>query len=347
MTQLRDRVLRALTEEQAPGHDTDVIAAGMVRALSETDGEVSFVLEAPGAPADLRARIEARIAAVEGVRAVRSYLAEIHDEAAPQLADGPRAITGVKHVLLVGSGKGGVGKSTVSTNLALGLADLGLKVGLLDADIYGPSLPRMMGTDGRPVSYDGTLIPVAAHGIKLLSLGMMMAQDQALVWRGPILASTLAQLVHEVRWAPLDVLVIDLPPGTGDVQITLAQEAKLSGAVIVSTPQGVAINDARRAIDLFQRTDTPILGLIENMSTHLCSGCGKEEPIFGKGGTEAEAERLGLPLLGALPLEAQVCQAAEDGMPVLRAAPDSLSAQRFGEIAQRVWDALETAAVDA
>lgn len=347
MTTLRDRVLRALTDEQAPGQDCDVIEAGMVRALSETDGEISFVLETTDAPDALRARLEARISAVDGVQSVRSYLAEAPAAPVVNADTGPRAIPGVGHILLIGSGKGGVGKSTVSSNLALALADLGLKVGLLDADIYGPSLPQMMGTDGRPVSYDGTLIPLAAHGIKLLSLGSMMERDQALVWRGPILASTLTQLLHEVRWAPLDVLLIDLPPGTGDVQITLAQEAQLSGAIVVSTPQGVAINDARRAIDLFRRTDTPILGLVENMSTHVCSSCGQEEPIFGEGGTEAEAERLGLPLLGALPLEAKVCTAAEDGLPVVRSVPESLSATRFREIAQRVWEALAPASGDA
>lgn len=344
MTDLREAVLLSLSEEQAPGTDTDVVSAGFIRALSVVDGGVSFVLDTDGPlPDGLKEKLEARIAATPGVTAVNCYVSGAA-ESAPQITDGPKPLPGVAHTLLIGSGKGGVGKSTVSTNLALALADMGLKVGLLDADIYGPSLPQMMGSDGRPVSYDGTLIPLSAHGIKLLSLGMMMERDQALVWRGPILANTLAQLLHEVRWAPLDVLLIDLPPGTGDVQITLAQEAQLSGAVVVSTPQGVAINDARRAIDLFQRTDTPILGLVENMSTHVCSSCGNEEPIFGQGGTEAEATRLGLPLLGALPLETLVCQASEEGLPAVRSAPDSLSAQRFHEIAKRVWDALEGSA---
>lgn len=340
MPDLRERVLQALQQEQAPGSQTDVIAADLVRALSVSAGKVSFILAAEEGD-DLRARLIARVRAVPGVVDVACYL----DSGAAQppelaTASGPRPINGVAHTVLIGSGKGGVGKSTVSTNLALALADLGLRVGLLDADIYGPSVPQMMGTDGRPVSYDGTLIPITAHGIRLLSVGLMMERDEALVWRGPILANTLAQLLHQVRWAPLDVLLIDLPPGTGDVQITLAQEAELSGAIIVTTPQKVALDDARRAVDLFRRTETPLLGVIENMSTHICSDCGKEEPIFPRVETEDGAHPLGLPLLGALPLEPSVCQAGEGGLPVVRAAPESASAQRFVQLAGRLAQSL-------
>lgn len=340
MSDLRDRALRALTQEQAPGSDLDVFEAGLIRALSVEGDAVSFVLETNGpAPGGLRERLEARLRAVDGVGSVSCYLSENAADAPPDLGgtEGPKPITGVDHVVLVGSGKGGVGKSTVSANLALALADQGLKVGLLDADIYGPSMPQMFGTEGRPVSYDGTLIPIAAHGIKLMSVGLMLAQDEALVWRGPILANTLAQMLHEVRWEPLDVLLIDLPPGTGDVQITLSQEAKLDGAVVVTTPQKVALNDARRSIDLLRRTDVPILGLIENMATHVCTGCGKEEPIFGTGGAAEEARTQNLDLLGSLPLEPLVCAAADEGTPAVRSAPDSLSAQRYGEIAKALW----------
>lgn len=334
MSELRENVLKSLGALVVPGHDSDPVQLGAIRALSVVGSTVSYVLEPPeGVDAvTLREQIEACMLSVEGVTGVTTHLlADNAVESAPSLTDGPRSVAGVDHVVLVGSGKGGVGKSTVTANLALALADQGLKVGLLDADIYGPSQPRMMGCDGRPVSYDGTLIPIAVHGIKFLSVGLMLAEDEALVWRGPILANTLAQLLHEVRWGPLDVLLIDLPPGTGDVQITLAQEAKLSGAVIVSTPQNVAKDDARRAIDLFQRTDTPVLGVIQNMATYVCRHCGEEDAIFGT--DPAAGEWMGLPLLGALPIAPQICSAAEDGQPVVRADPDSLSAQRFLEIA--------------
>lgn len=341
MSDLRENILLALQQEQAPGQQTDVVTAGLVRALSVSAGKVSFIL-ASAEDDDLRTRLIARARAVPGVKEAVCYL-DSGLAAPPELGttSGPRPIPGVTHTVLIGSGKGGVGKSTVSTNLALALADLGLRVGLLDADIYGPSVPQMMGTDGRPVSYDGTLIPIAAHGIRLLSVGLMMERDEALVWRGPILANTLAQLLHQVRWAPLDVLLIDLPPGTGDVQITLSQEAELSGAIIVTTPQKVALDDARRAVDLFRRTETPLLGVIENMSTHICSGCGKEEPIFPRIETEDTMHPLGLPLLGALPLEPSVCRAGEDGLPVVRATPQSASAQRFTQIAAALAQQLD------
>lgn len=338
MTDLRTTILSALQTEQIPGLEDDVVSAGMIRALSVEDGQVSFVLEAPDSVDRdaLRDRLITRIKAIAGVQRAVCYISAQTDAPAPDpgQASGPRKVAGVDRVILVGSGKGGVGKSTVTTNLALALADRGLRVGVLDADIYGPSVPHMMGTSGRPVSYDGHLIPIAAHGIKLISVGLMMDPDEALVWRGPILANTLAQLLHEVRWDPLDVLLIDLPPGTGDVQITLAQEAELSGAIVVTTPQKVALNDARRAVDLFRRTDTPILGIVENMSTHICNACGSEEQIFGTGGADTEAERLGLPVIARLPLEPDVCQAGEAGTPVVRAAPNSVSAKRFADLAE-------------
>nr|MBA3325018.1 Mrp/NBP35 family ATP-binding protein [Paracoccaceae bacterium] len=250
---------------------------------------------------------------------------------------GPQPVPGVKRILAVASGKGGVGKSTVASNLAVALALEGKAAGLLDADIYGPSIPRMMGVSARPKSPDGkTIIPLHAHGVTLMSIGLMLKEGEAVVWRGPMLMGALQQMMGQVEWGELDVLVVDLPPGTGDVQLTLSQRYPVTGAIIVSTPQDVALLDARKAIDMFEKTKIPVLGLIENMSTYICPACGHEAHIFGHGGARAEAGRLGLPFLGEIPLDIAIRLAGDGGTPVTAARPDSPEAQAFRAVARRL-----------
>ncbi|HMQ42591.1 MAG TPA: Mrp/NBP35 family ATP-binding protein [Paracoccus sp. (in: a-proteobacteria)] len=309
-----------------------IVPLGALRALQVNAGEVSFVLDAENVPLPENAADLARaaVAGIEGVRAVKVGLSA--PAPAPEFA-AAAGIEGVAAIVAVGSGKGGVGKSTVAANLALALADLGYRVGLLDADIYGPSQPTMLGATGRPVGREEKIVPLSAHGIRCMSVGMLMDPGKALVWRGPMLVTAIRQLLHDVIWAPMDVLVVDLPPGTGDVQITLAQTVPLTGAVIVTTPQDVALIDARRAIDLFEQTGVPVIGLIENMSSHICTRCGQEDDVFGHGGGEAEAASRGIPFLGALPLSRPLRETGDAGAPILRAAPDSPEAARFREVA--------------
>ena len=241
----------------------------------------------------------------------------------------------IDRIIAIGSGKGGVGKSTVTSNLAVALARAGRRVGLLDADIYGPSQPRMMGISGRPASPDGQHIePLHAHGVTVMSIGLMLKEGEAVVWRGPMLMGAMQQMLQQVNWGELDALLIDLPPGTGDVQLSLCQKAAVTGAIIVSTPQDVALLDARRAIDMFNKLKAPVLGLVENMSTYVCPNCGHEAHLFGHGGVAAEARQLGLPFLGELPLELDVRLAGDSGRPV--ALGDGATAQAYARLADRL-----------
>ncbi len=238
-------------------------------------------------------------------------------------------------IIAIASGKGGVGKSTVSANLACALAAEGRKVGLLDADVYGPSQPRMLGVSGRPASPDGKIIlPMRNFGVTMMSMGLMVNEGQAVVWRGPMLMGALQQMLMQVQWGALDVLLVDLPPGTGDVQMTLSQKAYVDGAVVVSTPQDVALLDARKGIDMFNQMNVPIVGLIENMSTHICSNCGHEEHIFGHGGVAAEAAKLGVPLLAEIPLHLDIRTSSDGGSPIVVSKPDSPQAQSFRDLAR-------------
>jgi ATP-binding protein involved in chromosome partitioning len=254
------------------------------------------------------------------------------------------AIPGIKHVIAVASGKGGVGKSTTSCNLALGFAALGLKAGILDADIYGPSQPKLLGLRGKPRLVGRMLEPMERFGVKVMSIGFLVEEDLAMIWRGPMVISAITQMLREVAWGELDILVVDLPPGTGDAQLTMAQQAPLSGAVIVSTPQDLALIDARRGIAMFQKVNVPLLGLIENMSGFCCPACAKVTPIFGHGGARREAETRGIPYLGAIPLDIRIRETSDDGRPIVAVEPDSMHAKHYIDIARNVWTAASTGA---
>lgn len=332
----RDEIMTALAGIGVPGGG-DLVSRDMIRGLMLGEGgKVSFLIEAPspdlaGQLDAQRAEAEAAVAALDGVEKVTVILTA-HNAAPkpaekqppklsvgqhPQPQAGPEAIPGVKHVIAIASGKGGVGKSTVTSNLAVALAAQGRKVGLLDADILGPSQQLMMGTSEKPTSEDGKIMePVLAHGVKLVSIGLFVDPDQAVVWRGPLVTGTIQQFLFSVNWGELDVLLIDLPPGTGDVQLTLAQKTKMTGALVVSTPQDVALIDAHKAIDMFNKVHVPVLGLIENMSMYVCPNCGHEEHIFGEGGVRAEAARSQIPFLGEIPLARDVRTAGDAGTPV-------------------------------
>ncbi|MER5170579.1 Mrp/NBP35 family ATP-binding protein [Thioclava sp. GXIMD2076] len=343
MSLTKETVLAALEEVKLPQGDS-VIDRKLIHALAVEGGVVRFVLEGAPEPAleQIRGVLEARLKALEGVESLSIVIPS--GGKGPQIGghpkkqSGPLPVEGVRHVIAVGSGKGGVGKSTVSANLAVALAKQGVKVGLLDADIYGPSQPRMMGVNKRPASPDGqTILPLEAHGVTLMSIGFMLKEDEAVIWRGPMLMGALQQMLGQVKWdhyGPLDVLIIDLPPGTGDIQLSLCQKTKLDGAVIVSTPQDIALIDARKALDMFKRLETPVLGMVENMSTYICPQCGHEEHLFGHGGVKDEATRMGVPLLGSLPLNLEVRLAADGGIPV--AVGESAVAAPYAELAAQL-----------
>jgi ATP-binding protein involved in chromosome partitioning len=357
MTVTREVALGEISDIPLP-NGKSLGEADIVRAMTVEAGAVRFVLEvadadAARALAPVEAEARRRLLALEGVETVRIVMtapagrpepAKTSGEGAapslkvgrhPTAQAGPQPVPGVRHIIAIGSGKGGVGKSTVTSNLAVALAKAGRRVGVLDADIYGPSQPRMLGVSGRPASPDGQRIePMHAHGVTMMSIGLMLKEGEAVVWRGPMLMGALQQLLQQVNWGELDVLLIDLPPGTGDVQLSLCQKAAVSGALIVSTPQDVALLDARRAIDMFNKLKTPVLGLIENMSTYVCPSCGHEAHLFGHGGVAAEAQALGLPFLGELPLQLDVRLAGDSGRPV--ALGDGPAALAYARLADRM-----------
>jgi ATP-binding protein involved in chromosome partitioning len=349
---LEDRVRQALRAVRDPISGKDVVEAGMVDGLTAKGGMVQFALQVPRERArdsePLRAAAEKAAAAVPGVLSatvvLTAHRAEAPKPAAPAAApggktspgQGPMLLPEVGAIVAVASGKGGVGKSTTAVNLAVALASQGLQVGLLDADIYGPSLPQMLGTRERPRAEGQRIIPLRRWGLKAMSIGFLVEEETPMIWRGPMVMGALEQLMGQVEWGKLDVMVVDMPPGTGDAQLTMSQRVPLAGAVIVSTPQDVALIDARRGVKMFERVGVPVLGLIENMSFYCCPNCGHRADIFGHGGARKEAERIGVEFLGELPLKLAIRELADAGTPIVAAQPDTEEAKAYQAIASRL-----------
>ena len=355
----REHVLQALstvrlqasgTSLTASGRLSDVVIdeAGRVMASIAIDPTEAEAMEA------VRQAAEAVVRALPGVKG--AFISLTADRPAgqgptpdapptaapsrPQRAPSPKGqlIPGVKHVIAVASGKGGVGKSTTACNLALGLLDQGLKVGLLDADIYGPSMPKLFGIHGKPKVLTGRILePMDGYGVKVMSIGFLVEEEAAMIWRGPMVMSAITQMLREVAWGDLDILVVDMPPGTGDAQLTMAQATPLAGAVIVSTPQDLALIDARRGVSMFRRVEVPILGIVENMATFICPHCGKPSDIFGHGGARQEAERLGVPFLGEVPLTMAIRETSDSGRPVVVSDPGGAQSLVYRDMARKVW----------
>lgn len=358
MPQVTDQqVLEALAQVRDPDRGADVVSLGMVNGLRIQDGHVMFALEvAPERGPQLeplRREAEAAVHKLPGVLTARAVLtaerkppaggaAGAGQRAGAAAPVGPDLLPGVKAIVAVASGKGGVGKSTTAVNLALALARLGRRTGLLDADVYGPSIRRMLGIVGNPASSDGVkLDPMQKYGIQAMSMAFLVEEETPIVWRGPMVQSALEQMMRDVNWGTLDVLIVDMPPGTGDTQLTMAQRVPLAGAVIVSTPQDIALIDARKGLNMFRKVDVPVLGIIENMSYFTCPKCGHRTDIFGHGGAKTEAERLGLDFLGAIPLDIAIRETSDGGTPIVAADPDGVHAQAYLKIATRVWEQVE------
>ena len=369
MTVSKEQVLAALAKVASP----DGAALPAARVLSDivvSDGKVFFSLTVDAAA--VKSWEPVRKAAEEAVRAIpgvqSALVALTAERAAGSAARGPQpahvanqprkagataahahpadkvqpGIPGVDNVIAVASGKGGVGKSTTAVNLALGLRDLGMKVGLLDADIYGPSLPKLLAIKEKPQTIGGTrLKPIERYGLTVMSIGFLIDEETPMIWRGPMVMSAITQMLREVEWGKLDIMVVDMPPGTGDAQLTMAQQVPLKGAVIVSTPQDLALVDARRGVAMFKRVNVPVLGVVENMSYFLCPSCGTRSDIFGHGGARNEAERLGVPFLGEVPLHMTIREKSDAGLPVVATEPDGPHARIYRDIAVRVRDQIK------
>ncbi|MET1415260.1 Mrp/NBP35 family ATP-binding protein [Roseibium sp. HPY-6] len=367
---IKNAVIEKLRQIKGPDLEGDIISLGLVSDVFVSDGRVAFSITVPAERAQelepLRQAAEKVVREVEGVEnAMVALTAErapggARNTAAPKPA--PRqpqrnaeeqaapkpGVPGIRHIIAVASGKGGVGKSTTTANLALGMAANGLKVGVLDADIYGPSVPRLFNVSGRPESVSGRVLkPLEGYGIKVMSMGFMVEEETPMIWRGPMVISALTQMLREVAWGDLDVLVVDMPPGTGDAQLTMAQQVPLAGAVIVSTPQDLALIDARKGLNMFKRVDVPVLGIIENMSYFLCPDCGSRHDIFGHGGARAEATRLAVPFLGEIPLTMKIRETSDAGTPIVVSDPEGPVAAIYKQIAAQVVSAIEDPAASA
>ena len=363
MTTLSTEALRdALRAIKDPATGRDIVSAGLVEGIEIRDGlvQVSLLTDRAKASSMEPVRLEAEqvlgrqpgvsnatavlTAHRPGARPAPPPQPQAHAHAGPAPAKAPMLLPEVKAIVAVASGKGGVGKSTVAVNMAVSLARQGLKVGLLDADIYGPSLPRMLGVNRKPEVRGDKMIPLSAWGLACMSIGFLVDEETPMVWRGPMVMGALEQMMGQVSWGALDILVVDMPPGTGDAQLTMAQRVSLTGAVIVSTPQDIALIDARRGVKMFEKTRVPVLGLVENMSFFCCPNCGHTTNIFGHGGARAEAERIGTEFLGEIPLLLDIRIASDAGTPIAASAPGSDAAKAYAALAKRVWEKVGGAA---
>ncbi len=360
MAEISESAVRSVLETVVdPASGRNVVALGMVSGIATRVGHVAVTLDvdpARGAALEpLRQACEQAVRAMPGVLSATAVMTaeraapkppptpqqRPHGHAHPAQGGGRIDVPGVKHIIAVASGKGGVGKSTTAVNLALGLVANGVSTGLLDADIYGPSMPRMLAVKDKPESLDGKMLkPIEKYGLRTMSIGYIVNEDTPMIWRGPMVSSALEQMLRDVQWGELDVLVVDMPPGTGDAQLTLAQRVALAGAVIVSTPQDIALVDARKGLSMFRKVAVPVLGIVENMSYFLCPKCGERSEIFGHGGAHEEADKLGVPFLGEIPLHLDIRTTSDSGHPIVVAKPDSAHAQAYKNIAGRVWKQL-------
>jgi ATP-binding protein involved in chromosome partitioning len=329
----------ALKQVTDPYLKQDLVSAKAVKNIAIDGGhvliDVALGYPAKGWQDELARELKERVQALPGVAEVKVSVST--SVATHAVQKGVKPLPGVRNMIAVASGKGGVGKSTVAVNLALALAAEGAKVGVLDADIYGPSQPRMLGVKAKPQSKDGrTLEPIRSYGLQTMSIGFLIEEETPMIWRGPMVTQALEQLLRDTNWTDIDYLVIDLPPGTGDIQLTLAQKVPVSGAIIVTTPQDIALLDARKGLKMFEKVEVPVIGIVENMSTHICSQCGHEEPIFGAGGGQRMADQYDVELLGSIPLDIRVREETDGGRPTVVAEPDSRIALIFRDIARRV-----------
>ena len=351
-TVTQDDVLSVLKRIAAPDGRGNLVSAGLVSDIAIQGGTVMFALTtSPQHVKTMEALRGAVEKAVLGIKGVDKAMVALTAERAPQQGGQPQAqnqrgsgIPGIKHLIAVSSGKGGVGKSTTAVNLALALKSLGLKVAVLDADVYGPSIPKLFGLSGKPEPSDAAgkkMKPMTRYGVEVMSIGFLVPEDTPMIWRGPMVMSALTQLLRETEWGEADVMVIDMPPGTGDVQLTLAQQTPLSGAVIVSTPQDLALIDARKGLNMFRKVNVPVIGIVENMSYFVCTKCGERHEIFGHGGAKEEAARIGAPFLGEIPLDKEVRLRSDSGEPIVATQPDSLHTALYRDVARQVWASLQ------
>jgi ATP-binding protein involved in chromosome partitioning len=338
MAVTEEQVLAALRGVQDPDLHKDIVSLGFVKEVRIEGGAVDFTIEltTPACPVkdEMKADAERRVAALPGVTTARAAMTAA---VRARGGFGRQELPGIRNIVAVGAGKGGVGKSTTSVNLAVSLARKGARVGLLDGDVYGPNIPQMLGaTEAPEVDSEKRIVPPVAHGIKVISMGMLVPPDQPIIWRGPMLHGAVQQFMRDVLWGELDYLVVDLPPGTGDVALSMAQSVPMAGAVVVTTPQGVSVSDVRKAVGMFRQLNIPILGVIENMSYFVCGHCQERTEIFGSGGGRKMAEELQIPFLGEVPIDTRVREGGDFGRPIVEAAPDAPAAKALGAVASQV-----------